>query len=117
VPISAHPLPHTRRTTMEWRAIARRAAQATKAFVLKHWLPLCFLVATLIALTAPVPGRAVVSVTASARLPPMGAGHCDTPAAASAEPPRTAPCRRLHAATLATHCCCLPCCRSWATFT
>ena len=60
------------------RAARLRAALAAtgrwlRAFALKHWLPLCFLVATLIALTAPAPGRAVASV--------MVSGHGARPAA------------------------------------
>lgn len=48
---------------MELRRRAAAARKAVTQFGVKHWLPLCFLVATVIALTAPAPGRAVVSVT------------------------------------------------------
>ena len=52
---------------MAWRDRLAAAPGAIRAFILKHWLPLCFLVATLIALTAPAPGKAVASVVVSTR--------------------------------------------------
>ncbi len=52
------------------RAGLAAAGKWLRAFVLKHWLPLCFLVATLIALTAPAPGRAVASVLVSGAATP-----------------------------------------------
>lgn len=45
------------------KAKALAALKWTKAFCLKHFLPLCFLVATAISLAAPAPGKAVGSVT------------------------------------------------------
>lgn len=47
-----------------WRRWLPSSA-ACKAFVIKHWLIICFFFATLIALTAPAPGRAVSSVVVS----------------------------------------------------
>ena len=50
---------------MQWKAKASKLATNVWVFVKAEWLPLCFGVAVLVAMLAPAPGIAVVSVQAS----------------------------------------------------
>lgn len=75
------------------RAAGRWATTTIPPFVIRHWLPICFLVATTIALAWPVPGKAVASVrvnsqrgcicAGAARNPPLPPPCADRPARSS----------------------------------